>query len=143
MLLSVKNLAVEFQTEYGPIRAVNDVSFDIKAGETLAIVGESGSGKSVTGLAIMGLKVQSYADDVANVLEVRYPDLAMVVRTPVSAVLAAHGGPGSLAACVADLPARVLQSSREQQDRAGCVLTAQCLECRRHDERLDLASKFA
>ncbi len=56
------------------------------------------------GLAIMGLRAQAYADDAAAVLEVRHPRLAMVIRTPVTSVLAVHGGPGSFAAFVADLP---------------------------------------
>lgn len=54
-LLEVKNLRVDFQLKRGLLRAVNDVSFSLKRGETLGIVGESGSGKSVTSLAIMRL----------------------------------------------------------------------------------------
>ncbi|MDR2957559.1 MAG: ABC transporter ATP-binding protein [Coriobacteriales bacterium] len=55
MLLSVNHLSTEFPIKGGIIKAVDDVSFSVDLGQTLAIVGESGSGKSVTALSIMGL----------------------------------------------------------------------------------------
>jgi oligopeptide/dipeptide ABC transporter ATP-binding protein len=54
-LLNVKGLCVSFFTEQGVARAVQDVSFSVKKGQTLALVGESGCGKSVTALSIMRL----------------------------------------------------------------------------------------
>ncbi|MBD2713493.1 ABC transporter ATP-binding protein [Microvirga sp. STR05] len=54
-ILSVRNLTIDFHSHRGNTRAVADISFDLRRGETLAIVGESGSGKSVTSLALMGL----------------------------------------------------------------------------------------
>src|SRR5210317_1878523 len=54
-IASIKNLRVEFQTKDGPVVGVEDISFDINAGETVCIVGESGSGKSVASLSLMRL----------------------------------------------------------------------------------------
>jgi len=55
IVLDVRNLQVQFQTESKLVKAVDGISFQVKRGQTLGIVGESGSGKSVTSLAVMGL----------------------------------------------------------------------------------------
>lgn len=55
ILLEVKNLVTEFSIEGNAVKAVNDVSFSLRKGETIGIVGESGSGKSVTSLSLMRL----------------------------------------------------------------------------------------
>ena len=60
-LLRVRDLSVTFPPRHGrpPVRAVDRVSFDVQAGETLGLVGESGSGKTTTGRAILRLQPAS------------------------------------------------------------------------------------
>jgi len=54
-ILEVKNLCIRFPERYGQTPIVQNVSFSVREGETMALVGESGCGKSITSLAIMGL----------------------------------------------------------------------------------------
>lgn len=57
-ILEVKNLSVSFQTFFGEVEAVRNISFTVRRGETLAVVGESGCGKSVTANSIVQLLPQ-------------------------------------------------------------------------------------
>ena len=104
-LLKVENLSVEFPTADGRVHAVHDISFEVNAGETLAIVGESGSGKTVTNLALMGLiplrtadvtgsaKFESH-DGVIDLIKIdrkelqkyRGRDVAMIFQDPMSSL---------------------------------------------------------
>lgn len=54
-LITFNQLSVSFAADKGRVRAVQEVSFTIRAGQTVGVVGESGCGKSVTAMSLMGL----------------------------------------------------------------------------------------
>ncbi|HET9872319.1 MAG TPA: ABC transporter ATP-binding protein [Propionibacteriaceae bacterium] len=99
-VLSVRDLQVTFPSEAGPVRAVRGLSFDLAAGETMAIVGESGSGKSVTSLAVMGLhpdsaritgSIRLHGEELlgrndAAMSKLRGNEMAMIFQDPLSAL---------------------------------------------------------
>jgi oligopeptide transport system ATP-binding protein len=101
-ILSVRGLTTRFRTDRGELTAVDDASFDIGRGETVAIVGESGSGKSVTALSILRL-IQSppgriaagevYFEgrnllelDNASIRDIRGNKIAMIFQEPMSSL---------------------------------------------------------
>ncbi|MBV9522753.1 MAG: ABC transporter ATP-binding protein, partial [Alphaproteobacteria bacterium] len=104
VLLSIRNLSVSFPSARGSIRAVRNVSFEIRRGEIVALVGESGSGKSTTGLAMMRLlqsaqisgsiRLQRKEGGTAELLElgdrairkIRGNDIAMIFQEPMSSL---------------------------------------------------------
>ena len=99
-ILSVKRLHVDFKTYAGDVKAIRDISFDLKKGETLAIVGESGSGKSVTTRTLMGLNAKNarlsgeidFKGKKLNTLtedewvKVRGNDIAMIFQDPMTSL---------------------------------------------------------
>ncbi|MCC1494037.1 ABC transporter ATP-binding protein [Cognatishimia sp. F0-27] len=99
-ILSVKNLSIRFRTGDGMVYAVNDVSFDMHAGQRLAIVGESGSGKSQIALSILGLLARNaevegaalwkgrdlLAMPAAEINKIRAREIAMIFQDPMSAL---------------------------------------------------------
>ncbi|MFZ9722152.1 MAG: dipeptide ABC transporter ATP-binding protein [Ilumatobacteraceae bacterium] len=103
-LIEIRNLSVTFPSEAGTVRAVRDVSLDIRAGEVLGIVGESGSGKTVMSLSMIGLLAESatitgsITYDGVNLLDLndnemskyRGKDIAMVFQDPLSALNPVH-----------------------------------------------------
>ncbi|WP_428977739.1 ABC transporter ATP-binding protein [Rhodoligotrophos defluvii] len=99
-MLSVRDLAISFDTAVGPLRAVDGISFDVAEGEFFLIIGESGSGKTLTGSAIVGLtppearlsgSIRFQGRELLNrpdaeLREVRGRDIGIVYQNPLSAM---------------------------------------------------------
>jgi peptide/nickel transport system ATP-binding protein len=122
-LLSVDDLKVRFATEDGVVRAVDGVSFELKAGEILGIVGESGCGKSVTAQTIMGLTrspnstiegaVRFHGKDLVSASEeelqsIRGREISMVFQDPMTSLNPVYR--------VGDQIVEQIQAHREIQD---------------------------
>lgn len=88
-LLEVQDLITEFDTDEGKVRAVDQVSFTAREGETLGIVGESGCGKSVTALSIMRLLPQPMGTIAGGQIIFQDKDL---VTTPLEEMRRIRGG---------------------------------------------------
>ena len=102
MLLRVRDLVVEFDTDQGVVRAVDGVSFDLHPGETMGLVGESGCGKTVTGLALLGLvpsppgrvvsgRIDFLGQDLTQLPEdelrrIRGSEISMIFQEPMTAL---------------------------------------------------------
>jgi oligopeptide/dipeptide ABC transporter ATP-binding protein len=101
-ILEIKNLSTHFETEYGVIKAVDDVDLVVDEGDTLGIVGESGCGKTVLALSIMRLVPQPPGRivsgnimfngvdllqlDNAEIRKVRGKDISMIFQEPMTSL---------------------------------------------------------
>lgn len=95
-ILKVENLKMYYRTSKGSVKAINDISFDIKKGETLGIVGESGCGKTSLGTSLMGMpsvpgkyeggKIEIDGENIINLKEdylrknIRWTKISMVFQ---------------------------------------------------------------
>ena len=105
-LLSVRNLRTEIETDEGTLVAVDDISFDLFAGEVLAVVGESGCGKTMLALSILGLLPSPRASTTAGEVrlggedllaasplrrrQARGAEIAMIFQDPLTALNPVH-----------------------------------------------------
>ncbi|MDF2623120.1 MAG: transporter ATP-binding protein [Kosakonia cowanii] len=101
-LVTFKQLSVSFAAEQGRVRAVQEVSFAIQAGQTIGVVGESGCGKSVTAMSLMGLlppqaaridggEIRFQGEDLlrlkpSKMADLRGNQLAMIFQEPMTAL---------------------------------------------------------
>jgi peptide/nickel transport system permease protein len=101
-LLEVRDLSVEFETDAGRVRVVDDVSFDVGEGRIVGLVGESGSGKTVSSLAVLRLLQSPPAQIVGGSIRfdgrdlldmefdelrrIRGRDIAMVFQDPLASL---------------------------------------------------------
>lgn len=106
IILDVKNLSVEFDTEAGPVRAVDRVGFQLEKGRVLGIAGESGCGKSVTALSLMRLlpkpvskivngtarfnSTQIFDLPVDQMHQIRGRQISMIFQEPMTALNPVH-----------------------------------------------------
>ncbi len=130
-VLSVQDLRVGFPGERGPVRAVRGLSFDLRAGESLAIVGESGSGKSATSLAIMGLHPPTariegsirlrgeelVGRDDAALSRLRGESMAMIFQDPLSALTPVY-----------PIGAQIVEALRAHRDVSAKVAAGRAVE---------------
>merc|ERR1712097_16988 len=99
-ILKVENLSIELKTREGTSLVIDDLSFELNAGETLSFVGESGCGKSMTALGIMGLlpekisrvssgRILFQGEDLTSVTqkrlqEIRGNEISMIFQEPMT-----------------------------------------------------------
>ncbi len=104
-LLTVEELYIKFKNDKKQVAAVNNVSFSLKEGETVALVGESGCGKSVTSLSIMGL-IPTHSGTVEGMIKlgdkqlnglaakhmrkIRGSDISMIFQEPMTSLNPVH-----------------------------------------------------
>jgi oligopeptide/dipeptide ABC transporter ATP-binding protein len=131
-LLVVDKLTKHFKTSFGVVRAIDEVSFSVKAGETFGLVGESGSGKSTTGYVIMGIytptsgKILFRGEDISVHAKNRPKhlkrDMAIVFQDPASSLNSTK-----TVKDIVSLPLKVhglVKSHEELEERTAALLEA-------------------
>lgn len=131
-ILVVKNLKKHFKTTFGTVRAVDDIDFNVRFGETFGLVGESGSGKSTTGYVIMGIYTPTsgkilFKDRDISVHTLKRPkhikkDMSIVFQDPASSL-----NPSKTIKDIVGLPLKVhglVNNSSELTEKVAQLLEA-------------------